>query len=113
MLEVAGRSTGEPHRVPVNPVEVDGVRYLFSPRGETGWVKNIRVARKGTLHRGRKATPIAVEEIRDDVEKVSIIRAYLDRWGWQVKQFVDLPKDPTSDDILAIASRHPVFRILS
>src|SRR6188472_3738723 len=44
VLEVRGRTSGTPYRIPVNPVEVDGIRYLFSPRGETGWVKNIRVS---------------------------------------------------------------------
>src|SRR3546814_56958 len=53
VLEVRGRKSGDIHAVPVNPVEVGGQRYLFSPRGETAWVKNIRVSREGTLRRGR------------------------------------------------------------
>jgi hypothetical protein len=113
VLEVRGRTSGTPYRIPVNPVEVDGIRYLFSPRGETGWVKNIRVSETGTLHKRRKATPIRVEEVQEVADKLPVIRAYLDRWGWQVGQFVDLPKQPSDDDILAIADRHPVFRILT
>ncbi len=113
VLEVAGRTTGVPHRVPVNPVEVDGDRYLFSPRGETSWVKNIRVAGGGTLHRRRKASAIRVEELRLVDDKVPVIQEYLSRWGWQVSQFVDVPKDPGEEDIRAIADRHPVFRIVT
>jgi deazaflavin-dependent oxidoreductase (nitroreductase family) len=110
VLEVRGRKTGEPHRVPVNPVMVDGVRYLFAPRGETTWVKNIRVSGEGTLHKGRRSTRIRVEEVAND-EKPSIIRAYLDRWGWQVGNLVAAPKNATDEQLREIAPNHPVFRI--
>lgn len=110
VLEVRGRRSGEPHRVPVNPVTVDGVRYLFAPRGETAWVKNIRVSGEGILHQGRRSTPIRVAEIADD-QKPPIIRAYLDRWGWQVGNLVAAPKGATKAQLREIAPQHPVFRI--
>ena len=112
VLEVRGRKTGEPHRVPVNPVTVDGVRYLFAPRGETAWVKNIRVSGEGTLHKGRRSTRIRVEEIAD-ADKPPIIRAYLDRWYWEVGKLVGVPKDATDAELREIAPNHPVFRIVS
>src|SRR3546814_1928404 len=43
ILEVVGRRSGEPRRTPVNPLPLDGERYLLAPRGETEWVRNIRV----------------------------------------------------------------------
>lgn len=112
VLEVRGRKSGEPHRVPVNPVTVDGVRYLFAPRGETAWVKNIRVSAEGVLHKGRRATRIRVEEIADN-GKPPIIRAYLARWGWQVGNLVAAPKDATDAQLQEIAPNHPVFRIVA
>jgi hypothetical protein len=110
VLEVRGRKSGEPHRVPVNPVTVDGVRYLFAPRGLTDWVKNIRVSGEGTLHKGRHSTPIRVTEVVDG-DKVPVIRAYLARWGWQVGNLVAAPKDATDDQLREIALNHPVFRV--
>ncbi|HYI24545.1 MAG TPA: nitroreductase/quinone reductase family protein [Thermomicrobiales bacterium] len=111
VLEVRGRTSGQPHRVPVNPVTVDGTMYLFAPRGETAWVKNIRVSREAILHRGRKATQFGAEEVLDDA-KLPILRAYLDRWHWQVSSQVGVPKDATDDQLRQIAPNHPVFRLL-
>ncbi len=44
VLEVPGRTTGEPRRTPVNLLELDGSRYLVAPRGHTQWVRNMRVS---------------------------------------------------------------------
>jgi hypothetical protein len=41
VLVVRGRRTGKMQEVPVNPVEVNGVRYLVAPRGDTQWVRNL------------------------------------------------------------------------
>lgn len=111
VLEVRGRTTGNPHQVPVNPVTVDETIYLFAPRGETAWVKNIRVSREATLHRGWKSTRYRAEEVPDDA-KLPITRAYLDRWHWQVSNHVGVPKDATDDQLREIAPNHPVFRLL-
>ncbi|MDX6580636.1 MAG: hypothetical protein QOJ47_2185, partial [Gaiellales bacterium] len=44
VLEVRGRTSGEPRRVPVNLLTLDGERYLVAPRGETQWVRNLRAS---------------------------------------------------------------------
>jgi hypothetical protein len=44
ILEVRGRATGIPRRVPVNLLVLDGVSYLVSARGESEWVRNLRAA---------------------------------------------------------------------
>ncbi len=49
MLEVRGRSSGQPRRTPVNLLTLDGVRYLVAPRGETQWVRNLRASGEGRL----------------------------------------------------------------
>src|SRR3954469_21285510 len=55
VLEVKGRKTGEPRRTPVNLLTVDGTRYLVAPRGDTQWVRNLRVRGDGRLLLGRRA----------------------------------------------------------
>lgn len=111
VLAVRGRTSGEWRTVPVNPLTVDGVRYLVAPRGQTQWVRNIRVAGGGELRLGRRTEPIAVTELAD-ADKPPVIRAYLAEWAWEVGQFFDgLTKDATDDQIRAVAPGFPVFRI--
>ncbi|GMA87289.1 nitroreductase [Angustibacter aerolatus] len=47
VLAVRGRTSGEWRTNPVNPLTVDGHRYLVAPRGHTQWVRNLRVAGTG------------------------------------------------------------------
>jgi hypothetical protein len=50
VLSVRGRKkSGEWHSTPVNLLSFRGQRYLVAPRGETQWVRNIRVSREGRL----------------------------------------------------------------
>ena len=112
VLAVRGRQTGEWRTTPVNPLWFQGQRYLVAPRGNTQWVRNIRVSREGRLTLGRKTETITVEEVPDG-EKVPILRAYLKEWAWESKQFFDLPGANVPDAELArIAPDHPVFRIV-
>ena len=110
LLEVKGRKSGKTYVVPVNPVTVDGKPYLFSPRGETAWVKNIRVSGTGTLRRGRHVEQFQVSEVADR-DKPPIFRAYLARWSWQVGKLFAAPKDAADAMYLKIAPDHPVFQI--
>ena len=111
VLAVRGRSSSELRETPVNPLELDGATYLVAPRGETQWVRNIRVAGEGVLRRGRRRTEIRVTELAD-ADKPAIIRAYLAEWAWEVKQFFPGITAESSDAaIAALADGFPVFRI--
>ena len=111
VLSVQGRKSGEWHRTPVNPLTFKGQRYLVAPRGETQWVRNIRVSRAARLTVGGKTEEVRVEELPDH-EKPPILRAYLQEWAWEVKQFFGGVGAGASEAELArIASNHPVFRI--
>ena len=110
-LVVRGRSSGEPRATPVNPLELDGVTYLVAPRGNTQWVRNLRASGgEGELHHGRRSTPFRADEVSDS-EKLPILRAYLDKWAWEVGAFFELDKDPGDEEIRRIAPDHPVFRL--
>jgi hypothetical protein len=86
VLAVQGRKSGGWHSTPVNPLSFKGQRYLVAPRGETQWVRNIRVSRAGRLTVGGKVEIVRVEEVPNHA-KPPILRAYLKEWGWEVKQF--------------------------
>jgi hypothetical protein len=113
LLEVRGRRSGHLRATPVNPLELDGRRYLFAPRGETQWVRNFRAAREGTLSVGGRSEPITLIRELGDGEKPPVIRAYLDRWHWQVAQQVGVPKDATAEQLADIAPNHPVFEFVA
>jgi deazaflavin-dependent oxidoreductase (nitroreductase family) len=111
ILEVRGRKSGEPRRVPVNPLTLEGRRYLVAPRGHTQWVRNLRAAGEGHLLLGPRRERFTAVEL-DDAEKEPVLRAYLRRWKWEVGQFFDgVGPDSPSAELARIAPDHPVFRI--
>jgi deazaflavin-dependent oxidoreductase (nitroreductase family) len=113
VLEVPGRTTGEPRRTPVNLLGFDGNRYLVAPRGHTQWVRNLRVSGRGNLLLGRRREPFRATEIAD-AEKEPILREYLRRWKWEVGQFFSgVGPDSPADELARIAPDHPIFRIES
>jgi deazaflavin-dependent oxidoreductase (nitroreductase family) len=111
VLAVKGRKSGEWRTTPVNPLRIDGVRYLVAPRGNTQWVRNLRVVGTGELRVGRKAEPFRATEIADD-DKPAILRAYLKRWKWEVGVFFDgVDAKAPEAKLREIAPGYPVFRI--
>jgi deazaflavin-dependent oxidoreductase (nitroreductase family) len=113
VLEVPGRRTGKPQRVPVNLLTLDGQQYLVSARGVGEWVRNVR-ANQGRfdLLLGRRRTHHVAQELSDD-EKPAVLRAYLRRWKAEVGAFFDgVDADSSDEAIRAIAPKHPVFRIV-
>ncbi len=111
ILEVRGRTSGEPRRNPVNPLVLDGHRYLVAPRGHTQWVRNLRVAGEGSLLLGRTREHFSATEVHDG-EKEPILRAYLRRWKWEVGQFFDgVGPDSQPHELTQIAPDHPIFLI--
>jgi deazaflavin-dependent oxidoreductase (nitroreductase family) len=113
VLEVRGRTSGEPRRTPVNLLTLDDRQYLVSPRGEGQWVRNVRAAdgRLATLVGSRREEWVA-HELVDGAEKVPVLRSYLKRWKAEVGVFFDgVSADSSDKELAAIAPRHPVFRL--
>jgi len=112
VLEVRGRSSGQPRRTPVNVLELEGERYLVAPRGETQWARNLRVSGQGRLLVGRRSESFTAEELPDE-RKPPVLRAYLKRWKFEVGAFFDgVGPDSSEQELLGAAAKHPVFRIL-
>jgi deazaflavin-dependent oxidoreductase (nitroreductase family) len=63
LLTVCGRTSGQPHMVPVILVEQDGQRFLVAPYGVVQWVRNLRAAGTATLRRGRRSESISASEL--------------------------------------------------
>lgn len=111
VLGVRGRTTGELRTTPVNPLTLDGTRYLVAARGHTQWVRNLRAAGEGELRVGRRVEHVRAAEL-PDAEKVPVLRAYLRAWAWEVGAFFDgVDADSPDEVLLAAAPRHPVFAL--
>lgn len=111
-LRIVGRSSGQVRTTVVHVLELDGRRYLIAPRGTTQWVRNLRAAGgTGELRVGRRIEQFQAEELSDDA-KAPILRAYVDRWGWEVGRFFEgVTKKSTDEELAAIAPGFPVFAI--
>jgi deazaflavin-dependent oxidoreductase (nitroreductase family) len=111
VLAVRGRKSGEWRTTPVNLLTYEGQRYLVAPRGEAQWVRNLRVAGTGELRLGRRVEEFTATEL-PDVEKPDLLRAYLERWKFEVGVFFDGVGPEASDaELSRIAPGYPVFRV--
>ena len=111
VLRVRGRKTGEWRSTPVNLLTLEGDRYLVAPRGQTQWVRNLRVSGDGELSVGRRVEAFTAAEVAD-ADKVPILRAYLKRWKAEVGVFFSgVSATSPEEDLVRIAPDHPVFRI--
>jgi deazaflavin-dependent oxidoreductase (nitroreductase family) len=111
VLAVRGRKSGEWRTTPVNLLTLDGVTYLVAPRGQTQWVRNLRVAGGGELRVGRRVQRFTAAELAD-ADKPPVLRAYLKRWAWEVGMFFEnITADSTDEQLLGIAPGFPVFRV--
>jgi deazaflavin-dependent oxidoreductase (nitroreductase family) len=112
VLEVRGRKSGDPRRTPVNLLELDGLQYLVSARGNGQWVRNVRAADgRLALLLGRHRDERTAEEVPDS-EKAPVLRAYLRKWKSEVGVFFDgVTADSEESDLQRIAPKHPVFRL--
>jgi hypothetical protein len=100
-LTLTKRSTKEVQKIPVVTVEVDGVRYLVSTRGESEWVKNVRAdprvsvaTKSGTIDYVAAETPVQGRQ--------TILEAYKVKAGKVVEGYFEKLPDPAD---------HPVFAL--
>jgi deazaflavin-dependent oxidoreductase (nitroreductase family) len=111
ILAVRGRKSGEWRTLPVNPLTLEGERYIVAPRGHTQWVRNMRAAGGGELRVGRRVERFTAVEIAD-ADKPPVLRAYLRKWKWEVGQFFQgVGPDAPDSKLAEIAPGHPVFKI--
>jgi deazaflavin-dependent oxidoreductase (nitroreductase family) len=112
VLEVKGRTSGQPRRTPVNLLVIDGHEYLVAPRGETQWVRNVRAdGGRLALLLGRRREERVAHEL-GQAEAIPVLRAYLKRWKAEVGVFFDgVTADSSEDQLKQAASKHPVFAL--
>jgi deazaflavin-dependent oxidoreductase (nitroreductase family) len=111
VLRVRGRTSGEWRSNPVNLLTISDHCYLVAARGQTQWVRNLRVAKSGELAVGKQVQTFGSVELQDD-QKADILRAYLKHWKMEVGVFFDgVGAKSTEAEFARIAPDHPVFEI--
>jgi len=109
LLTVRGRTSGQPHTVPVILIEQDGQSFLVAPYGVVQWVRNLRVAGTATVTRGRHSETISVTELPAQ-QAAPILKQYLSQVP-TVRSYFDATPDSPLEAFEREAPRHPVFQI--
>ena len=113
VLTVPGRRTGAPRSTPVSPLTVGERRYVIAGLPDGDWARNVRVAGRGELARGRRRRPVTLTEVIDADERRAVMRAFPREVPHGVGFFVRLGLvtggDP--DQFAAAADRVAVFRV--
>src|SRR5271166_6246422 len=78
VLEVRGRKSGRTISLPVDPVDLDGRRYLVCARGNSQWVRKARTVGEIVLIRAMRRRRYAVRELPPSM-RPPVLKAYLDR----------------------------------
>jgi len=118
-LEVRGRTSGKPRRIPILRTPYQGDDYLVALAGEAQWVRNVRAASGQAVVRRRGAKQVRLEEVQP-ADGTAVIAEYLRRGrersgeaaaAKQARYYFGLESEPKLEDIEAIAAYYPVFRI--
>lgn len=118
-LEVRGRRSGRPRRIPVLVTRHEGADYLVALAGESQWVRNVRAAGGEATLRRRGTRWVRLEEV-PVAQRAPVLAAYLEagrrRGGEaaareQAKWYFGLEEPATPEELAELAPRHPVFRV--
>ena len=110
VLEVRGRKSGRTLSLPVDPLDLDGHRYLVCARGNSNWVRNARTAGSVVLVRAMRRCRYAVRELPPGM-RPPVLKAYLDRFAGEVQRFFPVPKGSPVEAFDELAPRYPVFEL--
>ncbi|HEV2188050.1 MAG TPA: nitroreductase/quinone reductase family protein [Stellaceae bacterium] len=110
VLEVRGRRSGKTISLPVDPLDLDGRRYLVCARGNSHWVRNALAGGDVVLTRGMRRYRYTVHEVPPD-QRPPLLKAYLDRFAGEVQRFFPVPKGSAVEAFTALAPRYPVLEL--
>lgn len=105
-LSVTKRGSGEPQHIPVVTVDVGGIRYLVSTRGESQWVKNVRANPTVTLTTKSGAKTYVAREMPAP-QRQPILTAYQHKAGRAVDGYFRKLPDPADHPVFALTAATP------
>jgi deazaflavin-dependent oxidoreductase (nitroreductase family) len=119
-LEVQGRRSGRPRRIPILVTRHEDADYLVALAGESQWVRNVRAARGEAVLRRRGTRRVRLVEVPAE-QRAPVLVAYLEagrrRSGdpaarEQARWYFGLEGIPTLERFAELAPRYPVFRVV-
>jgi hypothetical protein len=110
VLEVRGRKSGNTISLPVDPLDLDGKRYLVCARGESNWVRDARTAGEVMLARAMRRHRYAVRALPPCM-RPPVLKAYLDRFASEIQRFFPVPKGSPVEVFNDLAPRYPMFEL--
>ena len=110
VLEVRGRSSGEPRSIPVVIATVGDERYLVSMLGpESDWVKNVEAAHGDAVIREHGRYRVHLVGVPSG-ERAPILSEYV-HVATSGREHIPVAVDAPLSEFEAIAHRYPVYRI--
>ena len=110
VLEVRGRKSGRTISLPVDPLDLEGRRYLVCARGDSNWVRNARAAGVVVLARARRRQRYRVRELPPG-QRPPVLKAYLDRFAGEVQRFFPVATGSPVEAFNDLAPRYPVLEL--
>ena len=113
LVTIRGRKSGLPRTTPLAVIAVDGRRWVWSPWGESQWVRNLRAAGRATIAARGQTEEVSATEL-DPTERVGYFRDVLGPlarsipfgvWFFRIVDGVDL------SDPVAVAKGRRVFEL--
>jgi deazaflavin-dependent oxidoreductase (nitroreductase family) len=113
LVTIRGRKSGLPRTTPLAVIAVGGRRWVWSPWGESQWVRNLRATGRATIaERGRTEDVTATE--LDPTERVGYFRDVLGPLARSIPfgvQFIRIVDGVELGDPVAAAEGRTVFEL--
>jgi hypothetical protein len=86
VLEVRGRRTGIRRQVPIAVIQLDGARFLVSPRADRSWARNLAADGRCALTSGEGCETYRASPAEPAIA-VQVLRTYVAQLRWASAQF--------------------------
>ena len=113
LVTIRGRKSGLPRTTPLAVIPVNGRRWVWSPWGESQWVRNLRAAGRATIAVRGQAEEVTATEL-NPTERVEYFRDVLGRLAQSIPfgvQFIRIVDGVDLRDPVAAAEGRRVFEL--
>ena len=113
LVTIRGRKSGLPRTTPLAVIAVNGRRWVWSPWGESQWVRNLRAVGRATISARGRTEEVSATEL-DPAERVDYFRNILGSFARSIPfgfQFIRIVDGVDLNDPVAAAEGRRVFEL--
>ena len=113
LVTIRGRKSGLPRTTPLAVIQVGGRRWVWSPWGESQWVRNLRAAGRATITQRGRTEEVTATEL-DPAERVGYFRDILGPLARSIPlgiQFIRIMDGVDLNDPVGTSEGRPVFEL--